>query len=56
MEIIKNYIQCDVCKSQLSYDNEDTYISYNWNRTHRVLYVNCPKCGNAIVIKRINQL
>ena len=53
MEIIKNYIQCDVCKSQLNYDNEDTYISYNWNHTYRVLYVDCPKCNNAIAIKRI---
>jgi len=51
--IIKNYIQCDECNTHLSYDNKDTYISYNWNHTHQVLYVDCPKCGNTIAIKRI---
>ena len=53
--IIKNYIQCDECNTHLSYDEEDTYISWNWNHQYRVLYVDCPKCDNSIPIKRIKQ-
>ena len=51
--IIKDYIQCDECGAHLSYDKEDTYISFNWNRKYRILYIDCPKCGNSIVIKRV---
>jgi len=50
--IIKNHIQCDECNAHLSYDKEDTYISWNWNHKYRVLYIDC-KCGNPIAIKRI---
>lgn len=48
---IKNYIQCDECNAHLSYNKEDTYISWNWNHKHKFLYVDCPICGNAIAIK-----
>ena len=51
--VINNYIQCDECKSHLGYDEEDTYISWNWNHRYKVVYVDCPKCGNSIAIDRI---
>lgn len=53
--LIKDYIQCDECGARLGYDKfEDTYVSFNWNHRYKVLYLNCPKCGNAIAIERLN--
>lgn len=51
--IIKNHIKCDECNAHLSYDEEDTYISWSENHKYRVLYIDCPKCGNSIGIKII---
>ena len=51
--IIENYIQCDECQTHLGYNIEDTYIAYNYNHKFKVLYLDCPKCGNAIPIKRL---
>lgn len=52
VRILKNYIQCDECKSHLSYDKNDVYIAWNWLHTHKVHYVNCPKCDNDIYIEQ----
>jgi len=52
--IIENHIQCDECNTHISYNKEDTYISWNWNHKYRVLYIDCPRCGNSIAIKRID--
>lgn len=53
--IIDNYIQCDECGAHLGYNIlKDTYVSFNWNHRYKVLYLDCPKCGNAIAIERLN--
>lgn len=53
ISIIENYIKCDECGVHLSYDKNDAYVSWNWNHKFQCLYLDCPKCGNAIPIKRI---
>ena len=51
VKVIKNYVRCDDCGSHLSYSNEDWFIDFNWNRTHRYKYIRCPKCGADIAIE-----
>lgn len=53
ISIIENYIKCDECGVHLSYEENDAYVSWNYNRKFRCLYLDCPKCGNSIPIKRI---
>jgi len=53
--VINNYIQCDECGRDLAYDNSDTYESWNWNHRYRVIYLDCPKCGNSIAIRRLEE-
>ena len=52
--VIDNYIQCDECGAHLGYNKKDTFVSFNWNHKYKVLYLDCPKCGNAIAIKTLD--
>jgi len=53
ISIIENYIKCDECGVHLSYDETDTYVDWNCTHKFQCLYLDCPKCGNSIPIKRI---